>query len=59
VIEINQALLEGLVNINTSMLVMGASVVRELGIMHLVSKHETYKTTLGLFRRWEESSTFL
>jgi hypothetical protein len=48
VIEINQALLEGLVNINTSMLVMGASVVRELGIMHLVSKHETYKTTLGM-----------
>jgi len=24
---------------------MGANVVRELGIMHLVSRHETYKTT--------------
>ncbi len=30
------------------MLVMAASVVKELGIMHLVSRHETYKITLGI-----------
>jgi hypothetical protein len=34
-----------MVDIRASMLVMATSVVRELGIMHLVSKHETYKTT--------------
>jgi hypothetical protein len=30
------------------MLVMVATVVRELGIMHLVLGHETYKTTSGM-----------
>ncbi len=48
VVETNQALFEGLVDINASMLVMVASVIRELGIMHLVSRHETYKTTFGM-----------
>jgi predicted aspartyl protease len=44
-LEINQAMIEGLVDIGASILVMVASVVRELGIMHLVVGHETYKTT--------------
>jgi hypothetical protein len=44
-LEINQAMIEGLVDIGASILVMVASVVRELSIMHLVVGHETYKTT--------------
>jgi len=47
VVEINQALIESLVDTSASMLVMVASVVKEFGIMHLVSGHETYKTTSG------------
>jgi predicted aspartyl protease len=47
VVEINQALIESLVDTGASMLVMVASVVKEFGIMHLVSGHETYKTTSG------------
>jgi hypothetical protein len=43
VVEINQALLEGLVDTRALMLVMAANVVKEFGIMHLVSRHETYK----------------
>jgi hypothetical protein len=42
--EINQTLIERLVDTRTSMSVMVASVVRELGIMHVVARHETYKT---------------
>jgi hypothetical protein len=30
------------------MLIMATIVVRELGIMHLVLGHETYKTTSGM-----------
>jgi len=44
VVEINQALIESLVDTKTSMLVMAASVVRKLGIMHIIPSHETYKT---------------
>jgi hypothetical protein len=47
-VEINQALIESFVDIGASMSVMVASVVRELGIMHLVVGHETYKTTFGI-----------
>jgi predicted aspartyl protease len=43
-IEINQEMIEGFVDNGASMLVMAASVVRELGIMHLVVGHEIYKT---------------
>ncbi len=42
-VKINQAMIEGLVDIKTSMSVMATSVIRELGIMHLVAGHETYK----------------
>ncbi len=44
-IEINNGVIEGLVDTGTSMLVITASILRELGIMHLVSNHETYKMT--------------
>jgi predicted aspartyl protease len=43
--EINSGMIEGLVDTNASMLVMATSIVQELGIMNLVSRHETYKTT--------------
>jgi hypothetical protein len=49
VVKINQVLLEGLIDsIGASMSIMAISVIRELGIMHLVSRYETYKTTLGM-----------
>ncbi len=35
-VEINNGMIEGLVDIGAFMLVMTASIVRELGIMHLV-----------------------
>jgi predicted aspartyl protease len=47
-VEINQAMIEGLVDTGASMSIMAASVVRELGIMHMVVGHETYKTTSGI-----------
>jgi predicted aspartyl protease len=46
-VEINNYLIEGLVDTGASMSVMAAAVVRELGLMHLVSGSETYKTTSG------------
>jgi len=46
-VEINHYLIEGLVDIGASMSVMAASVVWELGLMHLVSGSEAYKTALG------------
>jgi hypothetical protein len=41
-------MIQGLVDAWASMLVMADSVVRELGIMHLVVGHETYKTTSSI-----------
>jgi predicted aspartyl protease len=46
-VEINNCLIEGLVDTGASMSVMAAAVVRELGLMHLVSGSETYKTASG------------
>ncbi len=45
--EINNGMIEGLVDTSASMLIMVASILRKLGIMHLVLGHETYKTTSG------------
>jgi hypothetical protein len=42
-VEINQALVEGLVDTKAFMSVMTTGVIRELGIMHLMAGHETYK----------------
>ncbi len=47
-VEVNGYLVEGLVDTGVSMSVMAAAVVRELGLMHLVSGSETYKTTSGV-----------
>ncbi|CAM6020533.1 unnamed protein product [Sphagnum balticum] len=44
-VEINNGMIEGLMDTGASMSIMVASIVQELGIMHLVSGHETYKTT--------------
>jgi hypothetical protein len=53
-VEINNGMIEGLVDTNASMSIMVANIIQELKIMHLVSRHETYKimlrtitTTLG------------
>jgi predicted aspartyl protease len=47
-IEINNYVVEGLVDIRASMSIMASKVVRELGIMHLVTRSETYKTAFGI-----------
>ncbi|CAN5951103.1 unnamed protein product [Sphagnum jensenii] len=47
-VEINNYVVEGLVDTGASMSVMAAVVVRELGMMHLVTGSETYKTALGV-----------
>jgi hypothetical protein len=44
-VEVNNYIVEGLVDMGASMTVMAAVVVRELGMMHLVTGLETYKTT--------------
>ncbi len=44
-VEINNYVVEGLVDTGASMSVMAATVVRKLGMMHLVTRSETYKTT--------------
>ncbi len=41
--EINNYVVEGLVDTSASMFVMAADVVKELGIMHMVTRSETYK----------------
>jgi hypothetical protein len=46
-VEVNQCIIEGLVDTGASMSVMAAAVVRELGLMYLVSGSETYKTASG------------
>jgi len=42
--EVNSYLVEGLVDTGMSMSIMAVAIVRELGLMHLVSEFETYKT---------------
>jgi len=50
-VEVNSYLMEGLVDTRASMSIMAAAVVRELGLMHLVSRSETYKTASGVVTR--------
>jgi len=47
-VQVNSYMVEGLVDTGVSMSVMVAAVVRELGLMHLVSRSETYKTASGV-----------
>jgi hypothetical protein len=42
-VEIKNYVVEGLVDIGTSMSIMVVAIVKELGIMHLVTRCETYK----------------
>jgi hypothetical protein len=46
--EINNYVIEGLVDTGASMSVMAVAIVRELGMMHLVTRSKTYKTALGV-----------
>lgn len=50
-IEIDDCVIEGLVDTGASMSVLAAVVVRELGIMHLVTGNESYKTASGVVTR--------
>ncbi len=50
-IEISDCIIEGLVDTGASISVLAAAVVRELGIMHLVTGNESYKTALGVVTR--------
>ncbi len=45
-VEINRYIIEGLVDTWASMFVMATTVVREMGMMHLIVGSETYKTAL-------------
>ncbi|CAM6028925.1 unnamed protein product [Sphagnum balticum] len=47
-IEINNGVIEGLMDTGAFMSVMAISIVQKLGIMHLVSSHETYKMASGI-----------
>jgi predicted aspartyl protease len=47
-VEINNYIIEGLVDTGASMSIMATAVVRELGMMHLVTGSETYKTMSGV-----------
>jgi hypothetical protein len=47
-VEVNNYIVEGLVDTGVSMTVMAAAVVRELGMMHLITGSETYKTASGV-----------
>ncbi len=47
-VEISNYVVEGLVDTGASMSVMATTIVRELGMMHLVTRTETYKTASGV-----------
>jgi predicted aspartyl protease len=47
-VEISDCIIEGLVDTRASMSVLAAAVVRELGMMHLVTGNESYKTASGI-----------
>jgi hypothetical protein len=47
-VEISNYVVEGPVDTGASMFVMTVAVVRELGMMHLVTGTQTYKTALGV-----------
>ncbi len=50
-VDISDCIIEGLVDTGASMSVLVAAVVRELGIMHLVTGNESYKTASGVVTR--------
>jgi hypothetical protein len=50
-VEISNCVVEGLVDTRASMSVLATAVVRELGMMHLVTRNESYKTASGVITR--------
>jgi predicted aspartyl protease len=50
-VEISDCIIKGLVDTGASMSVLAAAVVRELGIMHLMTGNESYKTASGVVTR--------
>jgi len=50
-VEISNYIVEGLVDTGTSMSVLAVAIVRELGIMHLVTRNESYNTASGVITR--------
>lgn len=50
-VEVHNGLIEGLVDIGAFMLIIVVTIVWELGIMHLVSKNESYKIASGTITR--------
>jgi predicted aspartyl protease len=50
-VEMNGYVVEGLVDTGASMLVLATTVVREMGMMHLVTGSENYKTASGVVTR--------
>ncbi len=50
-IEISDCIIEGLVDTGALMSVVATAVVRELGMMHLVTGNESYKTASGVITR--------
>ncbi len=50
-VEISKCIVEGLVDTGASMSVLAIAVVRELGMMHLVTGNESYKTASGVVTR--------
>jgi len=47
-VEINNYVIEGLMDTRASMYVMATIAVKELGIMHMVTKSKTYKIASGV-----------
>ncbi len=50
-VEISNCVVEGLVDIGASMSILAAAVIREMGMMHLVTGNESYKTASGVITR--------
>ncbi len=50
-VEINNCVVEGLVDTGLSMSVLAVVIIRELGMMHLVTGNESYKTASGMVTR--------
>jgi len=50
-VEINNYVVEGLVDTRAFMFVTIVAIVKKLGIMHLVTRFETYKTSLGVITK--------
>jgi hypothetical protein len=47
-VEVNNSILKGLIDIGVSMFIIVTNVIRELGIMHLVTSSKSYKIALGV-----------